>query len=169
MATISARESVRRYEYGTPPPAATPNPIHDGSRSARAGFVIRVGFTARPRPLESHSLAVAVRPMPSTVSTSKSAPPGRRSDTATGPRAPRLTEQIPHGSIPFAFTFSPSNQLELVNAAGNLAQSDVHHDGAVTPDGAHTPTARRPRAGSRRHVTSPMLPTPAATTSVSTT
>lgn len=44
--------------------------------------------------------------------------------------------QTPDGSVPFAFTFSPSNQLELVNAAGNLAPSDVHHDGAVTPDGA---------------------------------
>jgi 6-phosphogluconolactonase (cycloisomerase 2 family) len=44
--------------------------------------------------------------------------------------------QTPDGSVPFAFTFSPSNQLELVNAAGNLAPSAVHHNGAVTPDGA---------------------------------
>ncbi len=40
------------------------------------------------------------------------------------------------GSVPFAFVFSPSDQLDLVNAAGNLAPSEVHHDGTITPAGA---------------------------------
>ncbi len=42
----------------------------------------------------------------------------------------------PDGSVPFAFAFSPSGQLDLVNAAGNLAPSTVHADGRVTPTAA---------------------------------
>ncbi len=42
----------------------------------------------------------------------------------------------PDGSVPFAFAFSPSDQLDLVNAAGNLAPSDVNHNGTITPEGA---------------------------------
>lgn len=43
--------------------------------------------------------------------------------------------QTPDGSVPFAFTFSPADQLDLVNAAGNLAPSRVKRDGGVTPAG----------------------------------
>jgi 6-phosphogluconolactonase (cycloisomerase 2 family) len=47
--------------------------------------------------------------------------------------------QTPDGSVPFAFAFSPSGQLDLVNAAGNLAPSVVDHNGTITPAG--TPVA----------------------------
>lgn len=44
--------------------------------------------------------------------------------------------QTADGSVPFAFLFSPSDQLDLVNAAGNVAPSEVHPNGTITPDGA---------------------------------
>jgi 6-phosphogluconolactonase (cycloisomerase 2 family) len=44
--------------------------------------------------------------------------------------------QTPDGSVPFAFAFSPADQLDLVNAAGNLAPSTVEQDGTITPGGA---------------------------------
>jgi 6-phosphogluconolactonase (cycloisomerase 2 family) len=44
------------------------------------------------------------------------------------------------GAVPFAFLFSPSNQLDLVNAAGNVAPGRVHANGTIAlgapvPDG----------------------------------
>jgi 6-phosphogluconolactonase (cycloisomerase 2 family) len=54
-------------------------------------------------------------------------------------RDDRLAEspvQTADGSVPFAFAFSPNAQLDLVNAAGNLAPSEVHRDGTITPKGA---------------------------------
>ncbi len=44
--------------------------------------------------------------------------------------------QTADGGVPFAFAFSPSDQLDLVNAAGNLAPSEVHNNGTITPEGA---------------------------------
>ena len=41
--------------------------------------------------------------------------------------------QTTDNSVPFAFTFFPSGQLDLVNAAGNLAPSQVNRDGSITP------------------------------------
>jgi 6-phosphogluconolactonase (cycloisomerase 2 family) len=38
-------------------------------------------------------------------------------------------------SVPFAFAFSPGDQLDLVNAAGNVAPSHVRGDGMIAPDG----------------------------------
>ena len=40
--------------------------------------------------------------------------------------------QTADASVPFAFTFSPRGQLDLVNAAGSLVAADVRHDGAIT-------------------------------------
>ncbi len=44
--------------------------------------------------------------------------------------------KTPDGGVPFAFAFSPSDQLDLVNAAGNLAPSEVNDNGTITPAGA---------------------------------
>jgi 6-phosphogluconolactonase (cycloisomerase 2 family) len=44
--------------------------------------------------------------------------------------------QTSDGSVPFAFAFSPGDQLDLVNAAGNLAPSTVNQSGTITPKGA---------------------------------
>lgn len=44
--------------------------------------------------------------------------------------------QTTDGNVPFAFVFNPSDQLDLVNAAGNLAPSEVNDDGTITPEGA---------------------------------
>lgn len=40
--------------------------------------------------------------------------------------------QTADASVPFAFVFSPTAQLDLVNAAGNIAPSRVHADGTIT-------------------------------------
>jgi 6-phosphogluconolactonase (cycloisomerase 2 family) len=50
--------------------------------------------------------------------------------------------QTPDGSVPFAFVFSPSDQLDLVNAAGNLAPSEVNDNGTVTSEGAPVPNGQ---------------------------
>ncbi len=47
--------------------------------------------------------------------------------------------QTADASVPFAFTFSPSDQLDLVNAAGNVAPSEINRHGAITPRGAAVP------------------------------
>jgi 6-phosphogluconolactonase (cycloisomerase 2 family) len=40
--------------------------------------------------------------------------------------------QTTDASVPFAFAFSPGAQLDLVNAAGNIAPSRVNADGTIT-------------------------------------
>ena len=47
--------------------------------------------------------------------------------------------QTADASVPFAFAFAPARQLDLLNAAGNLAPSRVHDNGTITPRG--TPVA----------------------------
>ncbi len=47
--------------------------------------------------------------------------------------------QTADASVPFAIAFAPASQLDLVNAAGNLAPSQVHYNGTITPKG--TPVA----------------------------
>jgi 6-phosphogluconolactonase (cycloisomerase 2 family) len=50
--------------------------------------------------------------------------------------------QTADGSVPFAFVFAPSDQLDLVNAAGNLAPSKVNDNGTITPEGAPVPNGQ---------------------------
>jgi 6-phosphogluconolactonase (cycloisomerase 2 family) len=45
-------------------------------------------------------------------------------------------------AVPFAFLFSPEDQLDLVNAAGNLAPSDVRDGGRVAPTGPVVPNGQ---------------------------
>ncbi|MBV8194307.1 MAG: beta-propeller fold lactonase family protein, partial [Candidatus Dormibacteraeota bacterium] len=40
--------------------------------------------------------------------------------------------QTADASVPFAFTFSPRGQMDLVNAAGSLVAAKVQHDGTIT-------------------------------------
>ena len=44
--------------------------------------------------------------------------------------------QTTASNVPFAFTFFPAGQLDLVNAAGTLAPSQVNEDGTVTAVGS---------------------------------
>jgi 6-phosphogluconolactonase (cycloisomerase 2 family) len=46
------------------------------------------------------------------------------------------------GAVPFAFLFAPEDQLDLVNAAGNLAPSEVREGGRIVPAGPVVPNGQ---------------------------